>query len=195
MKHKTNNRIKKRETPFNLKPKHLFDEISLEIRLICPELKSIRSHMYRNINEQLQIPDITSYDEVPDESEYYKTKTDEDFMIFKDPNLIIFQSPFQACESYHNYINNYFSNKPYFYRLLYTLKKEVFLSYKNYERRILGMWTEKPRIWRRTDDIEILIKNFRTIESELIYNGCNREMIVKLWYNCLTALNNKKDNL
>jgi len=32
--------------------------------------------MYWNINKQLQLPNITSYDEVSDGSEYYKTKTD-----------------------------------------------------------------------------------------------------------------------
>ena len=39
MKHKANNKIKKRKTPFNLKPKRLFDEISLEMELICHKLK------------------------------------------------------------------------------------------------------------------------------------------------------------
>ena len=48
--------------------------------------------MRRYINKQLP-PDIKSFDEIPNESEYYKTKNNESFMIFKDNNLIIFQSP------------------------------------------------------------------------------------------------------
>jgi len=60
--------------------------------------------------------------------------------------------------------------------------------------KIIGIWTKKQRILR-TDDIEILISNFSAIESELIYNRCNREIIIDLWYDCLIALKNKKDNL
>ncbi|KAL6604103.1 hypothetical protein U3516DRAFT_759284 [Neocallimastix sp. 'constans'] len=37
-------------------------------------------------------PDVI--DEIPDESIYYKTVRNENFIIFKTPNLIIFQFPF-----------------------------------------------------------------------------------------------------
>jgi len=36
------------------------------------------------------------FNEIPDESIYYKTVKNENFMIFKNLNLIFFQSPFQA---------------------------------------------------------------------------------------------------
>jgi len=62
---------------------------------ICPEYNIIKSKITRNINKQL-LPDVTKFDEIPDESKYYKTVINEYFMIFKNPNLIIFQFLFQA---------------------------------------------------------------------------------------------------
>jgi len=50
--------------------------------------------MTRFKNKQL-FPNIKTF-EVPNESEYYKTIRGERFMIFKNSNIIIFQSPFQA---------------------------------------------------------------------------------------------------
>ena len=63
--------------------------------LICPGYNSIKSQVTRNRRKQLP-PDITTFDEILYESKYYKTKRDENFMIFKNNDLIIFQSPFQA---------------------------------------------------------------------------------------------------
>jgi len=55
----------------------------------------------------------------------------------------------------------------------------------------------KKRLWiiRRNDEIDIVIKNYWNIKKELICNGCNRNNIVGLWYNCLIDLNNKNTNL
>jgi len=63
--------------------------------LICPEFNSVRTHIIRNQNKQLP-PDITTFEEISEESEYYKTENGDNFMVFKNPNLIIFQSLFQA---------------------------------------------------------------------------------------------------
>eukprot|EP00833_Pecoramyces_ruminatium_P007277 jgi/Orpsp1_1/1181309/evm.model.c7180000076714.1 len=64
----------------------------------------------RSINRKFP-QDINTFDEIPEESEFYKTcneyttfhntklyktKRNEKFMIFKNSSLIIFQSPFQA---------------------------------------------------------------------------------------------------
>jgi len=62
--------------------------------LICPGYNSIKSQVTRRRRKQLP-PDITTLDEIPNESKYYKTKRDENFMIFKNNDLIAFQSPFQ----------------------------------------------------------------------------------------------------
>ncbi|KAL6600144.1 hypothetical protein U3516DRAFT_762088 [Neocallimastix sp. 'constans'] len=89
MKHKIKDGIEKSSIPFGIKIKPLYYKISKEMRLICPEYNSIKSQILRNLNKKLS-------SNIPSESEYYKTKRGENFMIFKNFNLIIFQSPFQA---------------------------------------------------------------------------------------------------
>jgi len=69
--------------------------LNIDLGLICPEYNSIRTQIIRSQNNQLP-PDITTFEEIPEESEYYITKNGDNFIIFKNPNLIIFQSPFQA---------------------------------------------------------------------------------------------------
>ncbi|ORY57037.1 hypothetical protein LY90DRAFT_644895 [Neocallimastix californiae] len=87
--------ISKSSIPFNVNIKRTYDEISQGMGLICPGYNSIKSQVTRSRRKQLP-PDITSFDEIPNESKYYKTKRDENFMIFKNNDLIVFQSPFQA---------------------------------------------------------------------------------------------------
>jgi len=62
---------------------------------LCPEYDTIRSQIARNINKKIP-PDVTTFDTIPNESKYYKTERNENFMIFKNSNIIIFQSPFQT---------------------------------------------------------------------------------------------------
>ena len=85
-----------RKSPFSLdiRPKSIFSKISQDMGLICPEFNTIRTQIIRSQNKQLP-PDITTFEEIPEESVYYKTENSDNFMIFKNPNLIIFQSPFQ----------------------------------------------------------------------------------------------------
>ena len=108
MKHKIKNEIKKYSNPFNIKRKSVYNEISKEMGFIypCPEYTSVKTLISRNINEKLP-PNVTTFDEIPNKSEYYITEQNEDFMIFKDSNLIIFQSPFQA-ELFREYNNDIF---------------------------------------------------------------------------------------
>jgi len=73
----------------DIRPKRMFNEISQDIGLICPEFNSIRTQIIRCQNKQLPT-DITSFEEIPEESEYYKTENGDNFMIFKNSNLIIF---------------------------------------------------------------------------------------------------------
>ncbi|KAL6625404.1 hypothetical protein U3516DRAFT_794534 [Neocallimastix sp. 'constans'] len=233
-KHKIKEEIKKNSIPMDIKPKHIFNAVSQEMGLICPEYSTIRSQIIRNINKQFP-PNIKSFDDIPIESKYYKTKRNENFMIFKNTDLIIFQSPFQAylfsnyhknifadgtfyaapkfkikknvnkfrsntlittinfhfdfeqehltnnaSESYNSYSNNIFPNKPLFYKLIYILKEEENLSYNNYQRRTKGNWKKKQKIFSATDEIKILIENYKSKEINLFYNGCNRNELIKL---------------
>ncbi|KAG4081734.1 hypothetical protein H8356DRAFT_1756662 [Neocallimastix lanati (nom. inval.)] len=342
----------------NIKPKHIFNAVSQEMELICPEYSTIRSQIIRNINKQFP-PNIKSFDDIPIESEYYKTKRNENFMIFKNTDIIIFQSPFQAylfsnyhknifadgtfyaapkfsyqlfitrtyvgefninkknankfrsntlittinshffpninikycvwhykrslekqknilcyhevknnndvyiyykaisnlpfinpnyifdiyiiikricqkkkyinflqfleyfnknyllkynvnnwnyyeniehltnnaSEFYNSNLNNIFPNKPLFYKLIYILKEEENLSYNDYQRRTKGTWKKKQKIFSATDEIKILIENYRSKEINLFYNGCKRNESIKLWKECLIDLNDININL
>ncbi|ORY50655.1 hypothetical protein LY90DRAFT_508487 [Neocallimastix californiae] len=95
MKYKIKDGIGKSSIPFGIKTKSLYNKISKEMGLICPEYNSIKSQISINLNKKL-LSNVTTFAEIPSESEYYKTKRGENFMIFKNSNLIIFQSPFQA---------------------------------------------------------------------------------------------------
>ncbi|KAG4083065.1 hypothetical protein H8356DRAFT_1437221 [Neocallimastix lanati (nom. inval.)] len=309
-KHKIKEEIKKNSIPMDIKPKHIFNAVSQEMGLICPEYSTIRSQIIRNINKQFP-PNIKGFDDIPIESEYYKTKRNENFMIFKNTDLIIFQLPFQAylfsnynknifadgtfyaapkfsyqlfitrtyvgefnmsntlittinfhcdfeqgisnaakkvfsninikycvwhykrslekqknilcyhevknnndynvsnwnyyeniehltnnaSESYNSYLNNIFPNKPLFYKLIYILKEEENLSYNDYQRRTKGNWKKKQKIFSATDEIKILIENYKSKEINLFYNGCNRNELIKLWKECLIDLNDININL
>ncbi|ORY36092.1 hypothetical protein LY90DRAFT_511658 [Neocallimastix californiae] len=213
-KHRIKEEIKKNSIPMDIKPKHIFNAVSQEMGLICPDYSTIRSQIIRNINKQFP-PNIKSFDDIPIESEYYKTKRNENFMIFKNTDLIIFQSPFQAylfsnyyknifadehltnnaSESYNSYLNNIFPNKPLFYKLIYILKEEENLSYNDYQRRTKGNWKKEQKIFSATDEIKILIENYKSKEINLFYNGCNRNELIKLWKECLIDLNDININL
>ncbi|KAG4088992.1 hypothetical protein H8356DRAFT_1432362 [Neocallimastix lanati (nom. inval.)] len=100
-----------------------------------------------------------------------------------------------ASESYNSYLNNIFPNKPLFYKLIYILKEEENLSYNDYQRRTKGNWKKKQKIFSATDEIKILIKNYKSKEINLFYNGCNRNELIKLWKECLIDLNDININL
>jgi len=112
MKHKMKKEIKKNSIPFNIKPKRIFNEISQEMGLICPEYSTVKSQIMRNINKILP-PNISNFNEIPNVSEYYKTEKNENFMIFKNHNLIIFQSPFQA-KLFSNYCEDIFADGTFY---------------------------------------------------------------------------------
>ncbi|KAG4084759.1 hypothetical protein H8356DRAFT_1062886 [Neocallimastix lanati (nom. inval.)] len=72
IKHKIKDEIKKSLIPSDIKSKRIFDKISQEIGYICPEYKTIKTQITRYKNKQL-FPNIKTFDEAPNESEYYKT--------------------------------------------------------------------------------------------------------------------------
>ncbi|KAL6590008.1 hypothetical protein U3516DRAFT_858187 [Neocallimastix sp. 'constans'] len=270
-KHKIKEEIKKNSIPMDIKPKHIFNVVSQEMRLICPEYSTIRSQIIRNINKQFP-PNIKTYlfsnyhknifadgtfYEAPKfifhninikycvwhykrslEKQknilcYHEVKNNNDFLIellhsvSKIRTLVqwlvtltmtntswckpIEFSPFckhlrynyeniehltnNASESYNSYLNNIFPNKPIFYKLIYILKEEENLSYNDYQRRTKGNWKKKQKIFSATDEIKILIENYKSKEINLFYNGCNRNELIKLWKECLIDLNDININL
>jgi len=82
--------------PYNVNTKRVYDGL-IEGMDIFPPYDTIKSQLARTKRKLLELlPDIKTFDEIPDESEYYKTKSNESYMVFKNNNLIIFQFPFQA---------------------------------------------------------------------------------------------------
>ncbi|KAG4099323.1 hypothetical protein H8356DRAFT_1423725 [Neocallimastix lanati (nom. inval.)] len=108
MKHKIKDEIKKHSNPFDIKRKSPYNEISKEMGFIypCPEYISVKTLILRSINKKLP-SNVTTFNEIPNETEYYKTERNEDFMIFKNSDLVIFQSPFQA-KLFKKYLMIYF---------------------------------------------------------------------------------------
>ena len=100
------NQLEKMNYFFGKKSILIFNETSQKIGNFEINYNSVRTQLMRIINKQYP-SDIKSFDEIPDESEYFKTARGENFMIFKNSNLIIFQSPFQA-ELFREYNNDIF---------------------------------------------------------------------------------------
>ncbi|ORX76575.1 hypothetical protein BCR32DRAFT_303757 [Anaeromyces robustus] len=124
VKHKMKNEIRKSSFPFDIKPKRIYEEISQEIGYICPEYNTIKSQILRYKNKQLP-PDISTFNEIPDESEYYINERNENFMIFKNSNIIIFQSPFQT-ELFIEYNENMFVDGTFY--IAPTFGYQVFIT-------------------------------------------------------------------
>ena len=102
----------------------------------CPEYTSVKTLISRNINEKLP-PNVTTFDEIPNKYEYYITEQNEDFMIFKDSNLIIFQSPFQA-ELFREYNNDIFVDGTFY--IAPKFSHQVFIT-RNYVKELNSFYT------------------------------------------------------
>ncbi len=157
MKHKIKNEIKKYSNPFNIKRKSVYNEISKEMKFIypCPEYTSVKTLISRNINEKLP-PNVTTFDEIPNKSEYYITEQNEDFMIFKDSNLIIFQSPFQA-ELFREYNNDIFVDGTFF--IAPKFSHQVFIT-RNYVKELNSFYTTSYAI----------LKNKKQTTYKILFN-------------------------
>jgi len=97
-----------------------------KIEFICPKYNEIKSQITRNINKQLP-PDIIKFDVFLDESKYYKTIENVNYMIIKNPNLKIFQTPFQA-KLFIKYNEDVFVDGTFYIALKFSY--QVFISIK-----------------------------------------------------------------
>jgi len=94
-----------------------------------------------------------------------------------------------ASESLNNSLNKLFPMKPNFYELISKLKEQEHLSYYDYQMKIRGIWRIKKRIQTKTDEINILIEEYKNKEAKLIDTKCDRNDLINLWFECLTNLN------
>ena len=63
--------------------------------LKCPQYKLISSSINREVNKNMPL-EIKNVEDKPNEHEYYKTLDNKSFFLYRDENIIIFQSKFQA---------------------------------------------------------------------------------------------------
>jgi len=113
-----------------IKPKWIFNETSQEMRFMCSEYKIIKSQITRNINKRLS-SDVIKFDEIPDELKYHKTVRNVNFMIFKNSNLIILQSSFQA-QLFTKYNENIFVDGPFYIASKFKYQEFITRTYIKY---------------------------------------------------------------
>ena len=168
MKHKIKDGIEKSSIPFGIKIKPLYNKISKEMGLICPEYNSIKSQISRNLNKKLP-SNVTTFAEIPSESEYYKTKRGENFMIFKNSNLIIFQSPFQA-KLFREYNDDIFVDGTFFIAPKFSY--QVFIT-RTYAKELDSFYTTSFAILKNKEQetykmlFEKLKKNANTCNNNI----------------------------
>ncbi|KAL6628876.1 hypothetical protein U3516DRAFT_657683 [Neocallimastix sp. 'constans'] len=166
MKHKIKDGIEKSSIPFGIKIKPLYNKISKEMGLICPEYNSIKSQISRNLNKKLPY-NVTTFAEIPSESEYYKTKRGENFMIFKNSNLIIFQSPFQA-KLFREYNDDIFVDGTFFIAPKFSY--QVFIT-RTYAKELDSFYTTSFAILKKKNKKHIKsISNLPFINPEYIFD-------------------------
>ncbi|KAG4093814.1 hypothetical protein H8356DRAFT_1428516 [Neocallimastix lanati (nom. inval.)] len=172
IKHKIKDEIKKSLIPSDIKSKRIFDKISQEIRYICPEYKTIKSQITRYKNKQL-FPNVKTFDEVPNVSEYYKTIRGEYFMIFKNSNIIIFQSPFQAklfMENKHIFADGTFLIAPTNSYQVFITRTYVTELNCFYTTSILLMTKKNKLCYKEVKDHNILNTYYKAISNLCFIN-------------------------
>ncbi|KAL6613645.1 hypothetical protein U3516DRAFT_749985 [Neocallimastix sp. 'constans'] len=190
MKYKIKYGIEKSSIPFGIKIKPPYNKISKEMGFICPEYNSIKSQISRNLNKNYH----------PIESEYYIINRGKNFMIFKNFNLIIFQSPFQAklFKEYNDNIfvdtisNLQFINPEYIFDIYVIIKiksinnnyckllKFLEYFYKTY------LIDYDMKLWNYYNNMEHITNN----ESESLNNYLNNLFPTKhLFYELIDKLN------
>ncbi|ORY52129.1 hypothetical protein LY90DRAFT_508251 [Neocallimastix californiae] len=165
MKHKIKDEIKKHSNPFDIKRKRLYNEISKEMGFIypCPEYISVKTLILRSINKKLP-SNVTTFNEIPNESEYYKTERNEDFMIFKNSDLVIFQSPFQA-KLFKKYNNDIFVDGTFY--IAPKFSQQVFIT-RTYVKELNSFYTTSYAILRNKKQ-----KTYKMLFNKLKQNSNN----------------------
>lgn len=82
------------KNPFNIKTNNLYKESIKDKGFLVPDYNSIRSSVNRIINKIIP-NEITNFDEIPDEHDYFKTLTGDKFLLGKGSTYVIFQSEYQ----------------------------------------------------------------------------------------------------
>ena len=84
--------IKSSRDLFSIKIPKLYKSFSVDKGIRGPSFDSIKSGLYKEINKNFP-NDVQSFETIPEESIYYKTLDNQDFLAFKNDKILIFQSP------------------------------------------------------------------------------------------------------
>ena len=84
--------IKNSRDPFSIKIPKLYKSVSVDKGIRGPSFDSIKSGLYKELNKNFP-NDVQTFETIPEESIYYKTLDNQDFLAFKNDKIIIFQSP------------------------------------------------------------------------------------------------------
>ena len=89
---KLKNEIKNAVEPFSINIQKMVKSFSQDKGIRAPSFNTIKNCLYKEINKVLP-DDIVNLEMAPEESIYYNTLKGENFVIYKDADLIVLQSP------------------------------------------------------------------------------------------------------
>ncbi|OUM60499.1 hypothetical protein PIROE2DRAFT_13738 [Piromyces sp. E2] len=116
-------------------------------------------------------PNISTFNEIPDESEYYINDRNENFMIFKNYNIIIFQSPFQA-ELFIKYNENMFVDGTFYIAPIFFY--QVFIT-RIYVPEINSLYTTSISILNNKEQTtyELLFEELKKMQGSSFKSDIN----------------------
>ena len=89
---KLKNEIKNAVDPFSINIQKMVKSFSQDKGIRAPSFNTIKNCLYKEINKVLP-DDIVNLEMAPEESIYYNTLKGENFVIYKDADLLVLQSP------------------------------------------------------------------------------------------------------
>ena len=87
--------IKNTKDSFAIKIPRIVKSFSVDKGTKSPSFDSIKTTSFKEVNKSFP-NNITAFDKAPDESIYYKTINNQKFLLYKDKEVIFFQSEDQA---------------------------------------------------------------------------------------------------
>jgi len=153
-------KLKNIQILLDIKRKRLYNEISKEMGFIYIRVKTL---ILRSINKKLPF-NVVTFNEIPNESEYYKTERNEGFMIFKNSDLVIFQSPFQA-KLFKEYNNDIFVDGTFYIEPKFS--QQVFIT-RTYVKELNSFYTTSYAILRNKKQ-----KTYKILFNKLKQNSNN----------------------
>ena len=88
---KLKSEIKNSIDPFSIKINNLYKTYSADKGIKAPSFNSIKTTLYKEMTKNLP-NDIEDFESIPDESIYYKTIDNSNFLLYKNNRIVVFQS-------------------------------------------------------------------------------------------------------